>query len=426
MRKSLSALAVSVLAISIFSPISPAFAAKSQGGEETVILNPGGGQVTDGSDGLRMVFNGKNGAEAPETGSDQLYFAGQDQWCCGGAGPVLAIGATAYGEAGAAAEKNLPSFSTVVVSGLSGAYETIVNGSAAAGVSIATGNAAVTFTYTVVLAGLTYTIVREITYVSPNNYYDEVWTVTIPAGNSDVVKLYVGGDAAPGGSDDGIGSTVVSSSLRSIREANPASAQYLAYTERNTAQKFTNYFVGRYDLPYPTIEAGGDLSDAINRVNHDAGIQVQWTFSATPGTYPRSMRTTVGFNSDLDTGVASTASTASVPGIFLNVAGHIGRTGGESPVYYGSDRVAVESTYLLTVKPVGGSSSSAVTMAEGTIDTDRSFSTMVRLPQLAPGDYEVQLTGTHNNGSVLELTCPITVSAEGRIVAIGDNVPVIR
>ena len=122
----------------------------------------------------------------------------------------------------------------------------------------------------------------------------------------------------------------------------------------------------------------------------------------------------------------ASAGGTSVPGIFLTVAGHVGRSVGESPVYYGSDRVKVASSYLLNVTPVGNINPTVTMLAEGAIDQDGSFSSMVRLPQLATGTYDVKFSGTHNNGSTLELTCRISVGVDGTITSVGDNVPMIR
>jgi len=96
-----------------------------------------------------------------------------------------------------------------------------------------------------------------------------------------------------------------------------------------------------------------------------------------------------------------------------------------APVYYGADRVAVTSTYLLTVTSVSNVSPSVVTLAEGTIDTNGSFSSVVRLPNLAPGTYNVRMTGEHTNGATLELTSQVTIDA-GVFTSIGANIPVIR
>jgi hypothetical protein len=117
---------------------------------------------------------------------------------------------------------------------------------------------------------------------------------------------------------------------------------------------------------------------------------------------------------------------AGPPGIFLTVAGPVGRSASESPVYYGADRVAVTSTYLLTVTRVSNITPTITTLAEGTIDADGSFSSMTRLPALAPGTYNVQMVGTHVNGSTLQLTSQVTIGGLGQFTSIGANIPVIR
>jgi hypothetical protein len=112
--------------------------------------------------------------------------------------------------------------------------------------------------------------------------------------------------------------------------------------------------------------------------------------------------------------------------IFLTVAGPVGRSASEAPVYYGADRVAVTSTYLLTVTRVSNVTPTITTLAEGTIDADGSFTSMTRLPALAPGTYNVQMVGTHVNGSTLQLTSQVTIGGLGQFTSIGANIPVIR
>jgi len=122
----------------------------------------------------------------------------------------------------------------------------------------------------------------------------------------------------------------------------------------------------------------------------------------------------------------SRSASAGVPGIFLTVAGPVGRSASEAPVYYGADRVSVTSTYLLTVTGVSNIAPTITTLAEGTIDADGSFSSMTRLPVLAPGTYNVQMVGTHTNGSTLQLTSQVTIGGAGEFTGIGANIPVIK
>jgi hypothetical protein len=296
-KKSFVLAAVLSMVLSLLS-LPPAQARSSQGGQPLLILNPGGGFLADGVDGIRMHFNSDN---SPSEGSDQVFFDADRQWCCGGAGPVLAVGNTAFGEAGAARNSNLASWDTVSITAQRGAFEEIAAGGGDTPTSSDKGNAGATITYEKTsVSGFVYRVIRKISYVYPNNFYDEDWTVDIPGGNTDVVKLYLGGDAAPGNSDAGIGSTALrGAGLRVVYEANPDSGQYISYAPRSLASNFTHYFVGSYSAPYTTIASGGNLDDSVDTSLHDAGIQIQWTFGSTAGSYTRNMRTTVGYNEDI-------------------------------------------------------------------------------------------------------------------------------
>ena len=148
--------------------------------------------------------------------------------------------------------------------------------------------------------------------------------------------------------------------------------------------------------------------------------------SGIPGRYSFSMENgiTVGFSLP-DMSPASPAVAPGVPGIFLTVAGPVGRAASEVPIYYGADRVARASTYRLTLTSTPRDARFAVVLAEGTIDADGSFSSMERMPALAPGTYDVRMTGRHTNGATLELISQVTVLA-GVLTSIGENIPVIR
>ena len=198
LKKILSGAALAAIAAASFA--APSFAVNSQGGAASVVLNPGGSRLANGSDGIVIVINGYSGGAAvavddgnpetsdmtvPATGSDQVYFAQVPQWCCSGVSPILNIGGIAYGEAQAAGDGgSAVSWDSVTVVDSTGAKELIANGSDAAISSTATGNATADIRYSVTVSGRTYTVDREITYTYPNTYYDEVWTVTIPNTNT--------------------------------------------------------------------------------------------------------------------------------------------------------------------------------------------------------------------------------------------------
>ena len=151
----------------------------------------------------------------------------------------------------------------------------------------------------------------------------------------------------------------------------------------------------------------------------NSGVAGRYSFSMESGV-------TVGFSLPDMSMSACLVTVAGVPGIYLSVAGPVGRSVWDSPVYYGSDRVAASSTYLLTVAPVPSSSRSTVSLAEGELPLNGSLEAMVRLPVLAPGTYNVRMEGTHRNGSTLQLTSVITVGPSGEFTSIGPNIPVIK
>jgi hypothetical protein len=123
----------------------------------------------------------------------------------------------------------------------------------------------------------------------------------------------------------------------------------------------------------------------------------------------------------------SSALSAGVPGIFLYVAGPVGRSVAHSPVYYGTDRVAAASEYEVRVLSSSSVNSGAITLASGTLPANGSIpATMVRLPHLEPGTYLVRITGKHTTGKTLQLTAQITVGPAGTFTSIGPNIPVIR
>ena len=155
-------------------------------------------------------------------------------------------------------------------------------------------------------------------------------------------------------------------------------------------------------------------------VAHGNGVWVAVAYDGT-NRVMRSVDAVASYSSS-----SSSNAGAGVPGIFLTVAGPVGRSASEAPVYYGADRVAVTSTYLLTVTRVSNVTPTITTLAEGTIDADGSFSSMTRLPALAPGVYNVQMVGTHVNGSTLQLTSQVTIGGVGQFTSIGANIPVIK
>lgn len=308
-------------------------ASQTQSGGAAVVLNPGGGVNPDGSDGLVLVVNGAAGLgktspnpdftlEVEEDGSDQLFFAGTPQWCCStGSGPTLNIGGTLYGNSGAADDSGITPWDSISVVSTGGAAITVPNGDPTYWTSTSTGDATATIRYQITVNSLLYQVDRAITYTYPKNYYDEVWTVTVPQGNTAVVKFYLGGDTAPGSQDSGTSEKNSADGLDSYYVKEPNSDFYVAYIELSANSKFDGAWFATYDEPKPTMIAGGDLGFFVDTTTnppdaegyiegYDVGQYIQWNAGTTPGTITRTLRTEVGFVSVLDapTGLPPTGS----------------------------------------------------------------------------------------------------------------------
>src|SRR5690349_11475109 len=91
----------SLLLATFFILPSKVSALSSQVNAPQVTLNPGGGALANGSDGLRFTIN-----SAATSGSYNNAIAGQDgvvykgtyQYCCSAGAPMLNIGGTLYGQ----------------------------------------------------------------------------------------------------------------------------------------------------------------------------------------------------------------------------------------------------------------------------------------------------------------------------------------
>ncbi|CAB4649199.1 MAG: hypothetical protein F2621_05535 [Actinobacteria bacterium] len=117
---------------------------------------------------------------------------------------------------------------------------------------------------------------------------------------------------------------------------------------------------------------------------------------------------------------ASDATGSGIPGIYLQIAGPVGRSVQDSPVYFGGDRIAPLSTYTLSINPHGGR---AFTLATGTTDARGNLESRMTLPALAPGDYVITFAGRHASGAGLKLANTIRVGAGGNYLVIGENRP---
>lgn len=378
----------------------------SQNGADMVVLNPGGGNAVTGSDGIQIIFNSSGN---PEVGSDQILFAQTDNWCCRGGGPVLNVGGVPIGEAGAASYNTYASWDSVAISNVTGASQRLTAGGTEI-TSTQTGNATATLTYTATVASKVYTVVRAVSYTYPNHYFDETWTVTIPAENTAEVDLYIGGDVAPGGDDNGKGSTQEVAGLRTNYESNPNSGIFISYGELDAAKPFSHYFVGGYSDPYNIIGSGGNLPDTMDPADHDAGLQAQWSLGTTPGSYSNPMRTTVSFN----TNIPGFVEVGRIP-LALDLS--LDAAAGE--LVPGSD-VVLEGGGLIANSPlelVLRSTPVIIDLEGERADGSGNFNFTVALPDpIEPGRHTLTLTGYAPDGSPVSDVLYFEIGADGKLL----------
>ena len=110
------------------------------------------------------------------------------------------------------------------------------------------------------------------------------------------------------------------------------------------------------------------------------------------------------------------------PGIFLNVAGPVGESAPETPIYYGGSNLPGGSQYVLTLSDVCSPSRVIATLAEGTIGVQGSLSSFTRPPPRSPGTYNVRLVVTHSNGLARQLQSQVTIGASGEYTIISAPV----
>jgi hypothetical protein len=267
----------------------PASAASGQLGAPQLVLNPGGGRQSDGSDGLRFTVNAAAPGsdeevfdeEEPEEqeyyvpGQDALFYRGTQQYCCSAGAPGLNVGGTAFGQAGPMMGAQDWTSLTVLSTG----------GSTSTGDvrTDRTGNASARVRYVATKEGREYVVTRTLTYTYPNDFVTESYEFTIPTGNTEPVKFYLGGDTAPGGSDIGYG-VMLTSPVRSVISLNTSSQIQFGLRELPESKPFDGATAQSFFTPYQVVASGGDIGFVAESQEHDAGLMVQWNLGSTPGT----------------------------------------------------------------------------------------------------------------------------------------------
>lgn len=300
-----------ILSLAYYAPLNTVHASFGQGGQSQITLNPGGGIQTNGSDGLRFTINsnaGGSGYDAAVAGQDGVVYRATRQYCCTAGAPMLNVGGTLFGQSG-------PAYSTG--SNWNSISITSTSGATAVGArTSATGNSGAVIRYTAVKNSFTYIIDRTVSYTYPNDYVTDSYTFTIPEGNSEAVKFYLGGDTAPGSSDQGYG-IMLTSPVRSVISLNTSSQIMFGFREIAGDKTFDGATSQSYSAPYATVSQGGNIGYVVTSSTHDAGLMMQWNLGSTPGTQTASLQQ---FSTQQGTNLnASFASSMVEPGVESNI-----------------------------------------------------------------------------------------------------------
>jgi len=264
---------------------SSAEAVTGQAGAQQVTLNPGGGILTNGTDGIRFTINSASASgsyDAAIPGQDGVFYRATRPYCCGAGAPMLNIGGTLFGQAGPASGGGVAIWNSIAILSTSG--------SASIGTrTSSTGSAEATVRYTAIKNSRSYIIDRTVSYTYPNDYVTDTYNFTIPTGNTEAVKFYLGGDTAPGSSDQGYG-VMLTSPVRTVISLNTSSDIMFGFREVSGSKTFDGATSQGFSIPYATVTSGGNIGFVGSAFNHDAGLMMQWNLGSTPGTQTASLQ----------------------------------------------------------------------------------------------------------------------------------------
>lgn len=115
----------------------------------------------------------------------------------------------------------------------------------------------------------------------------------------------------------------------------------------------------------------------------------------------------------------------SIPGIYLAIAGPVGRHQESSPIYFGANQMMPNSEFELSAVSISQPMLARQILAEGIVNPWGHLESRVQLgaSTLSPGIHAVRMRGIAQNGLHLTLTAEIEIGSDGRYRLIGENIP---
>lgn len=258
----------------------------NQATPDSIVLNSGGGNLPNGTDGIKTVYT--NGQwQVYREGAGQLYEPDTEP-----PDPLMfnqvALSLTAPGGGGfmvGPSSLNLWNQNIDFDGGF--LYRPWDSVTATGG---STGSGVGASDLTVEVDGLTYVVRMALEYNYPDNYIRQTFTVDIPAGNAYNVKLYNLYDSYLGGSDLGPGFFNAVSKIVGV--AGSSAIEGLRYV---SGQEWAGYMSANY---YDVVFGNTDVADAptgpgfganldnsiVTDPENDNGFGVNWDFGTTAGT----------------------------------------------------------------------------------------------------------------------------------------------
>lgn len=333
----LVALSALVATSIMFGPVAPSHAA-----DNLVTLNSGGGVLSNGSDGIKILY---------QTGNIQVYRKGKNQ-IFGNAPPIASSIAPAITvSSGGAGTVCTTDYMQLAGGFTKKSYDSV---NTVGSSSIGSGSFESTLTCTV--NGLDYVVNYGVSYTAPNSYFTQSFTTTIPAGNTANVRLYQGLDSYLGGSDQGPGYY-----LASPQEIGTNGGGGVEAIRHVSGPAWAGWFSARY--PCYTSNPSSPCFSA----GPGSGTDYNGAVDPSPTT-----DNGFGFNLDLGTSPGVTASQSlflfangGTPGSPTNVTGTPGPRSGDVTLGWTppeSDGGSPITQYVVTASP-GGSSCTAVAPA---------------------------------------------------------------
>lgn len=244
-------------------------ATSAQAADDLVTLNSAGG--TTASDGIRVGYQSGR-FQVWRNGSRQIYPPWADPASTGYQIAVAIIDTDGSGDPIAESSKE---FSNVCYAGpiSCSSFDTIDTVG-----SSSTGSGSFTSTLSGDYEGKTYSVQLDVNYTAPQQFFTQKFTVTVPDGNTKLVRLYTALDSYLEGGDEGPG----------FYSASPAQVG----VEKNVIQTFQHvagsawegYYSGNYNIGLSLARSGLPFDNTIDTdPETDNGYGVNWNFGNTAG-----------------------------------------------------------------------------------------------------------------------------------------------